>query len=471
MTKIIGRLNEQNELQRYYQSDTSEFIAVYGRRRVGKTFLIREFFNNTFNFYLTGLANANLASQLLNFQFSMRRAGLTNAPVVKNWLCAFQQLIELLEKSRNKRKVVFLDELPWMDTPKSDFMSSLENFWNGWASGRSDIVLIVCGSATSWMMNKLLNNKRGLHNRITQRIPLRPFTLLECRQFLQSAEISWEEYLITECYMIFGGIPYYWSLLRKGLSLAQNVDYLFFRESGALRNEFGNLYAALFRNSDKYVQLMEAMSRKSKGLTRGELIKSGKGKTGGGLSKMLEELENCGFIRSYLSFGKKSRDKIYQVTDFFTLFYYHFLNLNFAVSENHWNTMIDTPQHRTWSGYAFERVCLVHIQQIRQSLGISGVHCRYASWRSKGTENGAQIDLLIDRNDSVINLCEMKYSIHPFAIDKKYAANLRNKIGIFKEETQTSKSVFLTFITTFGVKQNEYAGMVQSEVKMADLFL
>ena len=238
MTKIIGRLKEQNELQRYYQSDTSEFIAVYGRRRVGKTFLIREFFNNTFDFYLTGLANANLASQLLNFQFSMRRAGLTHAPVVKNWLCAFQQLIELLEKSRNKRKVVFLDELPWMDTPKSDFMSSLEHFWNGWASGRSDIVLIVCGSATSWMMNKLLNNKRGLHNRITQRIPLRPFTLLECKQFLQSVEISWEEYQITECYMIFGGIPYYWSLLRKGLSLAQNVDYLFFHESGALRNEF-----------------------------------------------------------------------------------------------------------------------------------------------------------------------------------------------------------------------------------------
>ena len=471
MTKIIGRLKEQNELQRYYQSDTSEFIAVYGRRRVGKTFLIREFFNNTFDFYLTGLANANLASQLLNFQFSMRRAGLTHAPVVKNWICAFQQLIELLEKSRNKRKVVFLDELPWMDTPKSDFMSSLEHFWNGWASGRSDIVLIVCGSATSWMMNKLLNNKRGLHNRITQRIPLRPFTLLECKQFLQSVEISWEEYQITECYMIFGGIPYYWSLLRKGLSLAQNVDYLFFHESGALRNEFGNLYAALFRNSDKYVQLMETISRKSKGLTRGELIKSGKVKTGGGLSKMLEDLENCGFIRSYLSFGKKSRDKIFQVTDFFTLFYYHFLNLNFASSENHWSTMIDTPQHRIWSGYAFERVCVVHIQQIRQSLGISGVHCRYASWRSKGTGNGAQIDLLIDRNDSVINLCEMKYSIHPFAIDKKYAANLRNKIGTFKEETQTSKSVFLTFITTFGVKQNEYAGMVQSEVKMADLFV
>jgi hypothetical protein len=470
MSKIIGRLYEQNELQRYYQSDQSEFIAVYGRRRVGKTFLIREYFRNDFDFYLTGLANSTLASQLLNFRFSMQQAGVTDIPMAKNWLYAFQQLIALLEKSRKKRKVVFLDELPWMETPKSDFMSALEHFWNGWASGRMDIVLIVCGSATSWMMNKLLNNKGGLHNRITQRLFLRPFTLLECRQFLQSAEISWEVYQITEGYMIFGGVPWYWSLLRKGLSLAQNVDILFFQESGALRHEFDNLYAALFRNSDKYVQLMELMSRKSIGLTRDELIKTGKVKTGGGMTKMLKDLENSNFIRSYHSFGKSTRDKIYQVTDFFTLFYYHFLKMNPSGSDNHWSTMIDMPQHRTWSGYAFEQVCLAHVQQIRQSLGISGVHCRYAAWRSKGSENGAQIDLLIDRNDKVINLCEIKYSIHPFTIDKKYAENLRKKIGIFKEETQTRKSVFLTLISTFGVKQNEYAGMVQNEVKMANLF-
>jgi uncharacterized protein len=471
MIKIIGRLNEQTELQRYFHSNSSEFVAVYGRRRVGKTYLIREYFNNTFDFCLTGLANAGMNSQLINFQFAIREAGFTDAPIAKNWLYAFQQLIGMLEKSTNQRKVIFLDELPWMDTAKSDFMSALEHFWNGWASGRSDIVLIVCGSSTSWMMNKLLNNKGGLHNRITQRLPLRPFTLRECKQFLQSAAISWEAYQITECYMIFGGIPYYWSLLRKGLSLAQNVDNLFFRESGALRNEFANLYAALFRNSNKYTQLAEVMSKKSKGLTRDELIKSGKEKSGGGLSKMLEDLENCGFIRSYLSIGKKSRDRIYQLTDFYTLFYFHFLKSIPAIADNHWSTMIDTPQHRSWSGYAFEQVCLAHIPQIRQSLGITGVYCNYATWRGKGSENGAQIDLLIDRNDSVINVCEIKYSIHLFTIDKKYAENLRNKIGVFKEETKTPKSVFLTFITTFGVKQNEYSGMVQNEVILKDLFI
>lgn len=470
MAKIIGRLYEQQELKRYFDSDSSEFIAVYGRRRVGKTFLVREFYRNRFDFYLTGLANAKMSSQLINFQYAIHEAGFTDAPVAKSWLYAFQQLIALLEKSHSKRKVVFLDELPWMDTPKSDFVSALEHFWNGWAAGRTDIVLIVCGSSTSWMMNKLLNNKGGLYNRITQRLPLRPFTLQECAQFLQAVEINWEKYQVTECYMIFGGIPFYWSLLKKGVSLAQNVDILLFQDNGALKHEFSNLYAALFRNSGKYVQLVEVMGKKSKGMTRDELIKSGKEKSGGGLSKILEELESCGFIRSYPSFGKNSRERIYQLTDFFTLFYFHFLKPDPSTTENHWTSMVDSPQHRTWSGYAFEQVCLAHIRQIRQSLGISGVHCEYATWRSKRPGDGAQIDLLINRNDSVINLCEMKYSIHPFTIDKKYAENLRNKIGAFKEETKTYKSVFLTFLTTFGVRQNEYSGMVQNELTMEDLF-
>lgn len=470
MMKIIGRIYEQQELQSYLQSASSEFIAVYGRRRVGKTFLVREFFNNRFDFYLTGLANTNMAAQLLNFRFSMQEAGYTDSPVPRNWLYAFQQLKTLLEKSSKKRKVIFLDELPWMDTAKSDFVSALEQFWNGWASKRTDILLIVCGSSTSWMMDKLINNKGGLHNRITHRLNILPFTLLECKNYIQSRQMVWEEYQIVECYMILGGIPYYWSLLKKGISLAQNIDALFFQENGALREEFKNLYAALFKHSEKYTNLIELLNKKNKGLTRSELIKFSKEESGGGLTKMLEDLESCGFIRSYYSLDKKTKDKLYQLADFYSLFYFRFLQSLNSKTDNRWLTMIDTPQHRAWSGYSFEQVCLTHIQQIKHSLGISGVHCNIASWRGKTGENGAQIDLIIDRNDMVINVCEMKYSISPFAIDKKYAENLRNKIGVFKEETKTRKSVFLTLITTFGIKQNEYSGMVQSEIKMSALF-
>ena len=270
--------------------------------------------------------------------------------------------------------------------------------------------------------------------------------------------------------MILGGIPFYWSLLKKGLSLAQNIDLLLFRDNGPLHNEFNNLYAALFKNSEKYVQVIEILSKKSKGLTRNELISFSTEKSGGGISKILEDLENCDFIRSYFPIDKKVKDKIYQLIDFYSLFYFHFVQSTHKNNEDYWSSMIDSPLHRTWSEYAFEQVCLTHILQIKHRLGISGVHGNIASWRSKETENGAQIDLLIDRNDSLINLCEMKYSMYPFTIDKKYPEILRNKIGSFREETKTRKSIFLTMVTTFGIKQNEYAGMVQNELKMSDLF-
>jgi len=470
MAVFIGRIHEQAELNRFEKSEASEFVAIYGRRRVGKTFLVREHFANRFDFYLTGLSNSNTRMQLINFQLALKQAGNDDAPVPENWLYAFNELESLLERSGQPKKVVFLDELPWMDTPKSDFISALENFWNSWASARKDILLIVCGSSTSWMMNKLINSKGGLHNRITQRIKILPFTLSECKDYLQSSNMQWDEYLITEAYMVFGGIPYYWSLLKKGKSLAQNIDDLFFNENGLLQNEFRNLYTALFRHAEKYIQIVEILASKRKGLTRNEIIKHSAEKSGGGLSKILDDLESCGFVRSYQFLDKKQRDRIYQLTDFFTLFYFNFIQNDNPKSDNYWSSMIDSPVHRAWTGYAFERVCMEHIAQIKQSLGISGVHTRHASWRSRNSENGAQVDLIIDRNDSVINLCEMKYSINPFVIDKSYAENLRNKIGTFKQETKTRKSVFLTFISTFGVKQNEYSGMVQNEILMQELF-
>jgi hypothetical protein len=320
------------------------------------------------------------------------------------------------------------------------------------------------------MMSKLINSKGGLHNRITRRLLIRPFTLLECRSYQQANDIPWDEFQITKAYMVFGGIPYYWSLLKKGKSLAQNIDALFFSDTGILRDEFKNLYAALFKNAGKYVQVVEILGRKSKGLTRNEIISFSNETSGGGLSKILDDLESCGFIRSYQYLDNKQRDKIYQLTDFFTLFYFNFIKSGNPKPDNYWSSTVDSPVHRTWTGYAFERVCMEHIPQIKQCLGISGVHTRHAAWRSRESENGAEVDLYIDRNDFVINLCEMKYSIHPFVIDKKYAENLRNKIGTFKQETKTRKSVFLTFITTFGLKLNEYSGMVQNEVLMEDLF-
>ena len=468
--KVVGRKTEKEILKAYYESGKPEFIAVYGRRRVGKTFLIKESFNK-FSFQFTGLANATIKGQLRNFNVTINRLGTIPYPYVSTWFDAFEQLRHLIENDKNKgRKVIFIDELPWLDTHKSGFMAALEHFWNGWASARTEIMLIVCGSATSWMINKLIKNKGGLHNRVTKQLYIQPFTLAECEEYYQENKIEMSRIQMVESYMILGGIPYYLSLMQKGKSFAQNIDNLCFSRYGELSNEFENLYASLFKKSENHIKIVEALSKKTKGLSRDELLYETKLTNGGTFSKNLEELEQCGFIYRYKSFGTKNKNDLYQLIDFYTLFYLKHIHPNKNNDNNYWLHIIDSAKHRAWSGYAFEQVCLWHINQIKTKLGISGVLTKAASWRSQRSENGVQVDLLIDRNDGVINLCEMKYSNSEFTIEKMYDKDLRNKIDVFLRESKTRKAVHLTMITTFGVRKNVYSGLVQSEITMDDLF-
>jgi len=346
----------------------------------------------------------------------------------------------------------------------------LEYFWNTWASARSDIILIVCGSATSWIINKIIKNRGGLHNRITGQIVLEPFTLTECEKFAQNRKLAMTKQQIVDCYMIIGGVPYYWDLLEKSLSLHQNVDNLFFHKTGMLREEFLKIYNSLFKNSENYVKIIVALSKKRIGLNRDEIISVSGLSDGGRFSRMLEELEQCGFIRSYHGFGKKTKNTIYQLIDLYSFFYLTFIKDRKNMDENFWSNQIGSSKQKSWCGYAFEQVCLLHIAQIRKKLGISGVLVSVSSWKSKTSEPGAQIDLLIDRNDRIINLCEIKYSDNQFVIDKKTDENLRNKRTAFIAETQTNKAIHLTMITTYGVKKNAYLSNIQSEITMNNLF-
>ena len=471
MKKIIGRTEEISRLNGYLISDKAEFLVIYGRRRVGKTFLIREFFNNKFYFYMSGAENASKEEQLFNFKTAINKYSKFSYPSAVSWQAAFVQLQHFLENLKTDGRIVlFLDELPWLDNNKSGFLSAFEYFWNTYASANNKIFLIVCGSATSWITNKILKNRGGLHNRVTQQICLKPFTLYETKEFLKSKNIYLDHYQIAECYMIMGGIPYYLEQLHKNKSIYQNIDNMFFNNSGVLRNEFEKLYASLFQNSEKYIEIIEALSSKNKGLSREEILKTAKISDGGTLSKILEELELCDFIRSYYSFGKQKKNKLYQLIDFYSLFYLNFIKNRPTTDENYWTNIIDNPLHRAWSGYAFEQLCLMHPSQIRRKLGISGVLTYSSSWRSKNSELGAQIDLVIDRRDRIINLCEMKYSDNEFVISKDYNKILRNKRSAFKEETRTRKTVHITMITTYGIKYNEYWSNIQSEVTLEDLF-
>ncbi len=472
MTPLVGREAEREILQAAFDSDRSEFVSVYGRRRVGKTFLIRNFFKDKFTFQISGVANVNTPEQLLNFYIALTNTSdKIEFEKKENWLEAFEQLKILIEKSRHKKKVIFFDELPWFDTPKSGFIQALEHFWNDYASARDDIKLITCGSAASWMINKIINNRGGLHNRVTKKIRLEPFTAAECKLLLKKKKINLNNYQIARLYFAFGGVPFYWEEVAKGFSADQNIQHICFSENGLLRNEFKNLFPSLFKKPQKHLEIVRALAKKSKGLTRDEIIKLSGLPNAGSTSRLLNELEESGFIRRYIPFGKKERQSLYQLIDFYTLFYLKFIEKVPASTVNYWLNSFDSPKARTWRGYAFELFNLVHINKIKEALGISGVESSNYSWRSKNPENGAQIDLIIDRKDMVINICEIKFSAGEFTITKAYAENLRNKLSTFITETKTRKTVVLTMISTFGIKQNEHSlGLIQKELVMEDLF-
>ncbi|MGM9843083.1 MAG: ATP-binding protein [Muribaculaceae bacterium] len=472
LRNLIGRKKELSQLREYFTSDRSEFIAVYGRRRVGKTFLIRHAAKDAFTFFVTGVNNATKSVQLTNFAIAINKYfGGESVNVQSNWLMAFYELSKQIDSLPEGNKIIFIDELPWMDTPRAGFIAALENFWNSWASLRSDVKLVVCGSATSWIMNNLINSRGGLHNRLTHHIVLEPFSLRECEEYFSASGFNFTRKQISECYMVFGGVPYYLSLMDRGKSPAQNIDMLLFSENAPLKNEFNDLYRALYKNANKHIEVVTALSKRKSGMTRQDIVKETRSVDNSAFTTVLEELENCGFIRSYNPFGTKGLyNKFYQLIDFFTLFYFEFMKSNISGEGNFWSTMYNSPLHGTWCGLSFEMLGITHVKQIKKALGISGVRTSSCSWRSKKTSGGAQIDLLIDRMDDTINLCEMKYSQSEYEITGGYEEALRRKIGIFREETGSAKNIIMTLVTTYGVKHNSHYDVAQAIITLDDLF-
>lgn len=468
---IIGRKHEQEILQECLDSTKAEFIAVYGRRRIGKTYLVKQFFEEKFDFYATGVYNISRTEQLKRWKIQLQKHSGEKTVKPKDWFEAFDQLQKYLESLADKKRIViFIDELPWMDTPKSNFIRALEFFWNSWAADRKGLKLVVCGSATTWMTNKLIGDKGGLHNRVTRPIHLAPFTLAETKQYLECRGMDWSHNEIMETYMTLGGTPFYLYLLRPNLSLRQNVDALFFGNDAPLRTEYDILFRSLFNDAIAYRKIVELLSGKLKGLTRLEIMDGIKAIDNGNLSEILENLEKCDFIRHYQAFGKKQRDVIYQLTDMYTLFYLRFVKGYNGMNDHAWSDIPDKKRN-TWQGYAFEQVCILHINQIKKALGISGIASDVCSWSTRGGNKGAQIDLIINRTDNVIDLCEMKYSDSLYELTKNYIEWLKERRDLFKKETRTTKTLHLTMITSQGLANGKYTSQIQSQVTMDDLFV
>ena len=476
MEKLIGREKEIKVLKEAFEGDEPQFLAVYGRRRVGKTFLIKTLFAEKIFFDMTGVNDKLLKTQFKSFSIAIKATNPSAQFQQKtnNWLDAFQLLKAAIEQSDQLKKVVFFDELPWIDTPKSGFLTALEHFWNSWAAFRSDVLLIICGSSASWMIRKIINNKGGLYNRITGRIRLMPFNLYETEQYLNSRNVFLDRFQIVELYMVMGGIPHYLKQIKMGQSATQVIDALCFEKDGILHNEFTHLYQALFDSPEKHLSIITALATKRKGLTRLEILQLTSLPNAGSTTRILDELEESNFIEKYVPISQKITDNVYRLTDYYSFFYLKYVQSNkIKKVESIWQLLSTSPSWYAWSGYVFENICLQHSYQIKKALGINGMHALIGNWQLKGQGivEGTQIDMLIDRADKIINVCEIKFTDTIFEIDKAYADNLRKKRDIFKATTKTKKSVFITMITTYGIVQNKHSiGLVQNDINLDALF-
>lgn len=480
---IVARKREQNLLSRLTMEPTAQLLAVYGRRRTGKTFLIREFFGNSFAFMHTAISPMELKErdkellyriQLNEFLTSLLKFGSKDEHPIKDWFDAFHRLEALLERKHQKGKmIVFIDELPWLDTPRAGFLSAFEHFWNGWGAAKHQLLLIVCGSSTTWMLDNLINSNGGLYGRTTCEMHLHPFTLAETEEYLNKRGLTMDRYDITQAYMVTGGVAYYLSYFQKGQSLAQNIDNLFFSENGFLQTEYERLFTSLFADNEGYRRIVEVLSNNRYGLTRDQISEKSNISIGGTLSAMLKALVKSDLVSTYYNFGEPKKSKYYKLTDMFCLFYLGFVQRNPTNNHTFWQDNQNSPKLNSWRGRAFEDVCFVHKDQIKMSLGISGVQAEFYPWHIIGDEHGtgAQIDMLIDRADRVINLCEMKFSQDDFTITKEYDIKMRKKIAALMSATGERRNIQITLVTTFGLKQNNYSGRVQRIVTIDDLYV
>ena len=483
---IIGREKEKKKLRDLYESGRAEFVAVYGRRRVGKTYLIDEVFNSDITFRHAGLSpistdsgntsgKNHMKEQLEHFHHSLTMQGLEECDPPKTWLEAFYMLERFLSDrdDKNRRLLIFLDEIQWMDTPKAGFVTGLEAFWNSWACYRHNVMLVVCGSSTSWILDKLINNHGGLYGRLTCEIELQPFNLCECEQFFISKGLSLSRYDIAQTYMMVGGIPYYLNYFEKSLSVSQNIQAMFFDKGAPLRNEFDRLFSSLFTNPDVMKTIVIALNSRNRGLTRNELLKKIGITDSGSFSKQLKALESGAFIIKYDSYGNGKRDSFYKLADPFCIFYLRFVSESSSRKKNEWINNASSQSVVSWSGLAFENLCFNHIKQIKAALGISGVSTDESLWSKKGTdaEEGAQIDLIIERKDNVINMCEIKFYGDEFIANKECHFALVRRERLMREIIPKRASVHNTLITTFGLKPVEYFGDFDNTVTLDELFM
>jgi hypothetical protein len=482
MNKIIGRQEEQRELTEIFNSKKAEFVVVYGRRRIGKTFLIEHFFKTKkcLYFHVTGVQDGLLKEQLTEFAKAIGKTFYSGATIASatTWMKAFDELNNAIDNlAKSQKIIIFMDELPWMATKRSRILQALDYYWNYYWSKNKNLKLVICGSSASWIIKNIIYNKGGLHNRYTSSLLIKPFSLYESNEFLKSRNIKISDKQLLQLYMTIGGVPHYLDRIKKGLSAAQNIEQLCFRETGILFSEFEKLFKSLFDDAKVYIELIRIISKLREGVSRAYIEENSKLSTKGGtLTDRLNDLEQAGFIKSFLPFKHQRQGVYYRIIDEYTYFYLKWIEPEkqalYSNDSGHWLYKTNSPIYYSWMGYSFESVCYKHIAQIQKALNIpSG--SKAGTWRyspKRGSkDNGAQIDLLFERNDDAVTICEIKCTNEPFTIDKNYYHLIMNKVSIYQKITKTSKQIFIAFISANGIKKSTYTDNITGVVTLDDL--
>jgi len=472
---MVGREQEKKMMMDLLASPKSEMLAIYGRRRIGKTYLVRKVYNEHLTFEFTGTQNATLKNQIFKFLEKIREqfTDVQTGSNIKSWQEVFVLLKKVLEKQQDKKIIIFFDELPWICGKNKKFLEELAYWWNDWAVNQN-ILVIICGSAASWMIKNVISHKGGLHNRVTKRINLQPFTLSETKLYLESNGIYWDDYQIIQFYMAVGGIPIYLNEAQKNETVTQTIDRIFFTKDGFMVREFNNLYSSLFDNYQFHEEVIKTLAGKWGGMTRQEILSKSNFKDGGWFTNILNELEASSFIQFLPSLNKNRKDFVYRLTDEYSLFYLQFLKNKLPTSKGKWIQQFNTQKYRTWCGYAFENICIKHVDAIKKSLGISGIYTEVSSYikKQENDSEGFQIDLIIDRADNAMNLCEIKFYADDFKMTEEYSNQLRKRRELFREKTKTKKHLFNTLITTYGLKNSTIStGQIDQVITMDQLFV
>jgi len=490
--EIIARKKEKKVLADILWSKSAELLAIYGRRRVGKTFLVRNFFeslDNVIYFEMAGQKQesgeyAPLKYQLGNFKYQFERTFSKEIQVPQSWQEAFNILKKEVDRfdDANVKLILFFDELPWLCSPKSGFFEALDQAWNTSFERQHNVKVIVCGSAASWMLKKIVHAKAGFSRRITHKIQLPPFSLKETKEYLTFKGFDLSLMSIAEIYMIFGGIPYYLNFMNPHKSIYQNIEDECFDISGRLVDEYHLVFDSLFNHSNNHKKIVEFIASRQKGVLLKELTKQFSSLKGGSLSRIIDNLVGSSFIKKTAPLYNEKKGTTYRIIDEYILFYLKWIKSapqSIIESPNtlYFQSIAQKNAYSSWKGFAFERLCLKHEYQIRKALGIHKILTMPSMvyFYDEQGKRSSQIDLLFERADRVITICEMKYSETEYSLKKSDIKSMMHKKKDLRRylsaKKKGQKDIHICYITSNGVKHNQnFYELQPSVLHLNDLF-